>query len=128
MYAMILLSGYSVSAQTMISKTLISPLQAGTVTINQGKAYVDLTKEVTNELSNKENQPEYYVVFTPQTSANVNVVMTDKNDKGFSIKANARKTDTNGTRIDYVVFVKETVTVPDALSIGQIKHKGVSPK
>ena len=126
--AMMLLSGYSVSAQTMISKTVISPLQAGTVTISQGHAYVDLAKEVTDELINKENQPAYYVVFTPQASVNVNVVMTDKNDKGFSIKATARKMDANGSKIDYVVFVKETVTMPDPLTIGQIKHKGISTK
>ncbi len=116
------------SAQTLISKTIIFPKQAGTISITNGKASVNLDKEVTDELNDKYNQPAYYVVFTPQTSVNVNVVMTDKNDKGFSIKANARKIDTNGTKIDYVVFVKKTVTMPDPLTIGQIKHKGITPK
>ena len=109
--AFLLLSFY-VNAQSTGRRTVINTMQAGTLTINHGIARVDLADEVLAELRETQTAPVYYVVFTP-VGRQADIVLLDKGEKSFSVKAIDSKNSTDGLSVDYVVYVRQSYSVPD---------------
>ncbi len=92
------------SAQTVVSKERILPIQAGTIEVNKGKATVVLNEQLKMLLSDESAKPSYFVVFTPYDN-DVRVSISEKDNEQFSVDLSKL----NSVKVDYVVFIKQTL-------------------
>jgi len=120
MFLLVFAMSLSAAAQEDTHRSVVNAVQAGTLTISNGTAKVELSKEVLNELQDKQNAPVYYVVFTP-VGHHADIIITDKNGHSFSISARDGRNSTEGIEVDYVVFVRQTVAAVNAISEAQAR-------
>lgn len=115
-----LLAVQTASAQTLTTQTIITPTQAGSATISNGKSTIALSKEVTDKLANVLDDPSYYVVLTPVGNT-AKLSLSDNNKHSFTINV-ADEGAIGNELVQYVVFVKQTITVPDPHALSSAPH------
>jgi hypothetical protein len=87
----------------------ISPVQAGTATLDNGKTTISLNKLALRMLSDKNNAPEYVVSVTPLCNCGQFYVST-KDSASFTVQSEG--VNSGIVSFDYVVYVKRTITLP----------------
>jgi hypothetical protein len=120
-----LIISLSVKAQESNSGDQIIAVQAGTVTMQHGKALIALSKEALSELSTSSNSLSYYVTIT-SVDNNFQFGIADKNSKSFTIKVISPVVEgSDGVSVDYVVFAKSNKQMmmfkPELLSTMPVK-------
>jgi hypothetical protein len=86
----------------------VNALQAGTVTLVNGKATIILNEQVTQQLSVNANSPEYIVSITTETGCGI-VQIDKKNNDSFTVSetpTEASKANSGTHTFEYVVFIK----------------------
>jgi len=102
MSLLLLISG-TLSAQTSVARERIIAVQSGTITLENGKANVELNTQVQNILN--ESQASYYVVFTPYENAG-SISLLEKSNSMFSVAG----MNVVNAKADYIVFLKQVMT------------------
>lgn len=98
------------SAQNTIARDRIIAVQTGTVTLENGKANVELNEQVQKVLNDSKSSSTYFVVFTPYQGTGP-ISLTEKSNDKFSISGE----NVAGAKADYVVFLKQTMMVSTAV-------------
>lgn len=109
--AFIAFSFFSVAQQASRRMT-VNAIQAGTLIIDHGKAQVELSNELLQELKETQNAPVYYVMFTP-IGRHANVSLSEKNEKFFVAEATNGKNSTDGLMVDYIVYLRQSFVPAD---------------
>lgn len=82
----------------------ITATQTGTITVENGKATVSLSKETIAQLNNPNFISSYYVVFTP-IGRPVVAGLSEKGKDSFTLQLGGKKGFATGIQVDYVVYV-----------------------
>lgn len=85
---------------------IIIPLQSGTATLINGMATINIEERIANKMQWDETL-SYFVMLTPYNDCG-QVIISEKNNKGFTISQNCNNQSGSKARCDYVVFLKET--------------------
>jgi hypothetical protein len=97
------------SAQNTVERERVIAVQSGTITLENGKAIVELNKQVQNILNDSKSNSTYFVVFTPYQGAGSISLLEKGNDK-FSFSGE----NIAGAKTDYIVFLKQKMNVSTA--------------
>ncbi len=85
---------------------MISPLQAGTATLINGKALIKIDERVAGKMEWDKNL-SYIVMLTPYNDCG-QVIISEKNSGSFVISQACNNQTGNTATCDYIVYLKET--------------------
>jgi len=107
----------TLAAQNTNTRERMIAVQSGTVTLENGKANIELNQQVQDYIKNSETST-YYVVFTPYDGAGSISLMEKSNDK-FSIVG----LNVVGAKTDYIVFLKQKIQVTSPMDNAAVNAK-----
>ena len=89
--------------QKSVMERMVMPCQAGSSTIQNGKAVIALDDYTAQMISNKDIHASYYVTITPSCNCG-EFYVSEKGDKSFTVQQTGNTT--GPITFDYIVYLK----------------------